>query len=232
MIELKGLNDFEIAEDLVDRQSKLLASELKEIKEFALKLADGKYYCGYNNNDAADYRKIISDKYMSMLEMSLGFIGLQLEYSQNNKTVYAKLQEGVKGPKTKIDINTTKLIYMLRRYFLMEAKKIDTKDTVFYKWNDLLQDMDPFLKKSNIKKSLITSLWILKDIGIVNINATQTDCEKPDEDDKIVIEIYPAIACICNMEEIQQVQETLSSFAGNITINKTEVECDEYECEE
>jgi hypothetical protein len=197
-------------------QENLTYNEIIEIKEYAQRLMHGKYYCGYNQADEEDYRRLMIDKIKESLEESLQMVGYDLMISEQSKTIYIRRQEDVNGLKTNLDLTTTKLVYILKRQFLVGLKKLETNKTVFYKWNDLLADLEPFLKKSNVKTQLIDSLWILKDLGLINVNTPKKEMKKHDVNGEIVIEIFPAIDCICDMDAIYVLEETLNDLVSGV----------------
>ena len=194
----------------------LTENEIIEVKEFAQKLLNGRFYCGYNTNDENAYRRIMMDKIKDGLEASLNMVGYDLMVSDLNKTVYIRKQEGLNGPRVSLDLTTTKLIYVLKRQFLIGTKKLETNKTVFYKWNELLADFAPFIKKANMKTQLIDSLWVLKDLGLVNVNTTKKDIKKQDVDGEVVVEIFPAISCVCDMDVVQELETKLTELIATL----------------
>jgi hypothetical protein len=204
----------------------LTNTEIIEVKEFAQKLLNGKYYCGYNKNDEDDYRRLMMDKIRENLEVSLDMVGYNLIVSEQEKTVYIRRQDDVSGPKTNLDLTTTKLIYVLKRQFLVGVKKLENNRTVFYKWNELLSDFAPFIKKSNMKIQLIDSLWVLKDLGFVNVNTSKKEMRKQDTNGDVVVEIFPSINCICDMDVVKELEEKLNELVNNLKDMDLEGESD------
>lgn len=194
----------------------LTQNEVIEVKEYAQKLLNGKYYCGFNMADEDAYRRIMINKIKDTLEESLSMVGYDLMVSDTMKTIYIRRQDDINGPKTNLDLTTTKLLYILKRQFLIGTKKLDSNKTVFYKWNELLSDFAPFMKKSNIKTQLIDSLWIVKDLGLISINTPKKDMKKQDVDGDVIIEIFPAIGCVCDMDAIQKLDVKLNELIANI----------------
>ena len=190
--------------------------EVVEVKELAQKLLNGKYFCGFNKADEDAYRKLMNIKYRMPLETALELVGYDLMVVDLTKTIYVVRQQDVSGPKTNLGLATTKLVYMLKKFFLAEMKKIDTNSVAYYKWNELLSDFAPFMKKSNEKVQLIDSLWVLKEHGFVDVNAPKKDMKKHDADDEVVISIFPAITCICDMDSIQMIEEELNELIASI----------------
>lgn len=208
-------------------QESLTENELLEIKEYAQKLLYGKYVCAYNKNDEELYRRMLLPKIKEQLEISLNMVGYNLEHSEQDKSIYIQRQDDVVGPRTNLNLLTTQLVYILKRQFLIGVKKLETNKIVYYKWNDLLSDCAPFLKKSNIKTQLIDSLWILKDYGFVSINTPKKDMKKQDLNGDIVIEIYPSINCVCNMDVVKELEEKLSELICNMKETDEMENCNE-----
>ena len=104
----------------------------------------------------------------------------------------------------------------MKRQFLIGTKKLETNKTVFYKWNELLADFAPFIKKANMKTQLIDSLWNLKDLGLVNVNTTKKDIKKQDVEGEVVIEIFPSISCVCDMDILQELEKKLRNIGKKL----------------
>jgi hypothetical protein len=202
---------------------KLTCDEVVEIKQYSQKLLSGKYFCGYNRLDADDYRKIIMCKYNMALTNALDAIGYDLVIDENRKTIYIKRQENVGSEKSAFDCFATKTVLLLVKKFMSELRKIDTGNTVFYKWNNLISDASAFIKCNSDKKKMINTLWRLKDMGLINVNTTKDKMSEPDADDRVAIEIYPSIMCVCNLKELEEVEEKLSALVyTNETIENVE----------
>ena len=120
------------------------------------------------------------------------------------------------GPKTNLNLITTQLVYMLKRQFLIGVKKLETNKTVYYKWNELLSDFAPFLKKSNLKTQLIDSLWVLKEYGFLTVNTPKKDMRKQDTNSEVVIEIFPSINCVCDMDIVKELEDKLNELILNM----------------
>ena len=206
--------------------------EIVEVKELAQKLLNGKYFCGYNKADEDAYRKLMNVKYRIPLETALELIGYDLMVVDLTKTIYIVRQQDVTGPKTNLGLATTKLVYMLKKFFLAEMKKIDTNSVAYYKWNELLNDFAPFMKKSNEKVQLIDSLWVLKEYGFVDVSAPKKDMKKHDADDEVVISIFPSITCICDMGSIQMIEEELNDLIASIKDAKNSDEDEDLDTED
>ena len=73
------------------------------------------------------------------------------------------------------------------------------------------------LKKANVKTHLIDSLWILKDLGLVSVNTPKRDMKKQDTDGNVVIEIFPAISCVCDMDIIKELEEKLNDLISGMS---------------
>lgn len=195
-------------------QGTLTESEVILIKELAQKLLNGHYFCGSNENDEEVYRLMLMNKFKDPLSSALNMVGYDLVFSEQHKTVYVKKQDGVSGPRTNIDLLTTKIIYMFMKQYLIGVKKFETNKNVFYKWTEFLVDFEPFMKK-NLRSQVIDSIWVLKDLGVVNVNTPKKDMKKQDIAESIVIEIYPSINCFCEMTEVQKLEELLCSLVYN-----------------
>lgn len=197
-------------------QEILNENELIEVKEYAQKLLNGKYICGYNKNDEESYRRILISKIKEQLELSLNMVGYDLLVSEQDRTIYIRRQDDVMGPKTNLNLITTQLVYMLKRQFLIGVKKLETNKTVYYKWNELLSDFAPFLKKSNLKTQLIDSLWALKEYGFLTVNTPKKDMRKQDTNSEVVIEIFPSINCVCDMDIVKELEDKLNELILNM----------------
>lgn len=202
---------------------KLTCDEIVEVKQYSQKLLSGKYFCGYNRLDADDYRKIMMCKYNTAITDAMDAVGYDLIADESRKTIYIKRQENVVGEKSAFDCFATKTVLLLIKKFMSELRKIDTGNTVFYKWNNLLADASLFINCNSDKKKMINTLWKLKEIGLINVNTTKDKMSEPDTDDRVAIEIYPSIMCVCNLKELGEVEEKLSALVyTNETIENTE----------
>ena len=197
-------------------QEVLNENESIEVKEYAQKLLNGKHICGYNKNDEELYRRILIPKIKEQLESSLSMVGYDLLVSEQDRTIYIRRQDDVVGPKTNLNLLTTQLVYMLKRQFLIGVKKLETNKTVHYKWNELLSDFAPFLKKSNLKTQLIDSLWVLKEYGFLTVNTPKKDMKKQDTNSDVIIEIFPSINCVCDMDIVKELEDKLNELILNM----------------
>ena len=187
-----------------------------EMKNLIQSLLSGKYICGFNKEHENEYRIIMMMKYREPISEILRLVGYDLVVAELSKTIYIKRQDDVRGPKNNLGLAATKLVYVLKKHFLAEMKKLDTNGVVYYKWNDLLSEFTPFMKKANEKVQLIESLWTLKSFGFVDINTPKKDMKRPDADDEVVISIFPSITCICHMDAIEMIEEELLGLVASI----------------
>jgi hypothetical protein len=192
---------------------KLTYDEVAEVKRYSQKLLNGKYFCGYNRLDADDYRKMMMCKYNEAISTAMDAIGFDLIVDENKKTIYIRRQESVGWEACILDCFSTKVLLMLIKKFMSELRKIDTGNTVFYKWNNLLADAAPFIKCNSDKRKLINTLWKFKEMGLISPSVTKDKMSEPDTDDRVAIEIYPSVMCICNLKELSDVEEKLSNMA-------------------
>ena len=139
------MSDYVNSEILKERY--LSSIEEEEIKRYMQELMSGRYFCYYNRNDRLDYEKLVKEKYKNIMIDRLESVGFELIYNENFKTIYLKRQEEIGSKRNLFDINVTKIVCLMRAHFLKEMNNVDTKNTAFYRWNDILKDLAPFLKK-------------------------------------------------------------------------------------
>ena len=188
----------------------LLPSDEYKIKKFCTELIDGKYFCYYNNKTKEEYKDICN--LFDIISNRLDSVGYELFKSEQDKTIYVKMQSELPIKHQSFNILKSKVVLYLFKKFLSDIKNINTGAIVYYKWNEILKDLQDTCKSVREKNEIIDTLWMLKNLNIIDINTTKKLLKKNDENDQITISIFPTIKCIFEISKLDEVEEKLETY--------------------
>ena len=181
-------------------------------KKVCTLLMNGKFICYYDKKDAELYRKINIVEHFCEIEERLDNVGFNLVHSERDKTIYVVSQEEYKHRKYNMTkLESIVLLFLIKRYF-QEIKNVGINNVVFIKWNDFLSDIEDFLRSNTEKKKVIDALWVIKNSGVIDVNASKKELFTEDENEYINITIFPSINCILQYDKLQAIVDKIEEY--------------------
>jgi hypothetical protein len=186
-----------------------------EMRECCIALMHGRYFCGFNESDKDIVRKMSNPEFFEEMKHRLSMVGYDLMYSDIDKTIYVNNQPDISSIRYNIDLLKSRVLLYLLKQYVVEIRSADTSNVTYYKWGDMLEDMSEYIKTNGDKSKIIDALWFFKDMRIISTNLPKKVFMDVNSIDTAAITIYPSIKYVCNLSDLNSIEETLASYTNS-----------------